>query len=106
VPTIKQRVSLLRAHKGICPYCNQPIVSLADLEIDHIVPRSLKEADLKPLLERIGYPSLKIDSYRNWLPVHGYNCNLRKSDSIPPDTTLAMQLHFAAEKEPSVIAEE
>ena len=106
MPSIKKRVSLLRAYKGICPYCNQPIASLADLEVDHIVPESLKESELKPLLERIGFPTLQINSYRNWLPVHGYNCNLRKSGSILPDTALAMQLHFAAEKEPSVIAEE
>jgi hypothetical protein len=106
MPSIKQRVSLLRAYKGICPYCNQPIASLADLEVDHIVPESLKESELKPLLGRIGFPTLQINSYRNWLPVHGYNCNLRKSGSILPDTALAMQLHFAAEKEPSVMAEE
>ena len=33
-------VALLRAYKDICPYCNQPITSLADLEIDHIIPES------------------------------------------------------------------
>src|SRR4051812_3144094 len=79
MPSIKQRVSLVRAYKGICPYCNQPIASLADLEVDHIIPESLKESELKPLLGRIGFPTLQINSYRNWLPVHGYNCNLRKS---------------------------
>ena len=81
MPSIKQRVSLLRAHKGICPYCNKPIASLAELEIDHILPESLSQDKLNEVITRIGMPELKINSYRNWLPVHGYNCNRKKATS-------------------------
>ena len=36
MPTIKQRICLMRAHNSICRYCNLPIENLAVLEIDHV----------------------------------------------------------------------
>jgi hypothetical protein len=106
--TVKQRIALLRAHESHCAHCHDLIVSLADLEIDHIIPESYgkKPAELAALLARIQRPDLQLNSYRNWVPVHGEKCNRKKSDKLLPDHVLEMQLQFALLKEPRVLEEE
>jgi hypothetical protein len=42
-----------------------------------------------------GIPDLDLDSYRNWLPVHGRPCNRDKSSEVQPDTTLLNYLGVA-----------
>jgi hypothetical protein len=105
MPSIKQRVSLLRAHKGICPYDNQLIESLADLAIDHIIPKSLAADQLAHLLKRLNKEDLNINSYFNWFPTHQI-CNSRKGDTVHSDAALHHYLQIAKEKEPLVREEE
>ncbi len=54
------------------------------------------------LLTRIGEPTLDIQSYYNWVPVHGYSCNGRKSGTVFSDTALTMHLAVARDKVPAV----
>lgn len=105
MPSIKQRVSLMRAHKAICRYCNRLIESLADLEIDHVIPESLPSDELAVLLKRLDKEDLDINSYFNWFPVHR-SCNNPKSDIVLPDASLHYLLGIAASKEPAVREEE
>lgn len=105
MPSIKQRVSLMRAHKAICPYDNRLIESLADLEIDHIIPETLRGDELAVLLKRLNKEDLNINSYFNWFPVHGI-CNNRKGNTVYPDGTLHHYLGIAKGKEPIVREEE
>lgn len=99
---MKQKVALLNAHNSICRYCDRRIESFADLEIDHIVPEHLSEQKRAELLTRIGEPDLDIQSYYNWVPVHGYSCNGRKSGTVFSDTALTMHLAVARDKVPAV----
>lgn len=99
---MKQKVALLNAHNSICRYCDRRIESFADLEIDHIVPEHLSEQKRMELLTRIGEPTLDIQSYYNWVPVHGYSCNGRKSGTVFSDTALTMHLAVARDKVPAV----
>jgi hypothetical protein len=105
MPSQKQRVALMRAYKSVCRYCNKLIESLAELEIDHIIPESLDKDDLKNLLKRLSKEDLDINSYFNWFPVHR-SCNNPKSDTVLPDASLHYLLGIAADKEPAVRAEE
>jgi hypothetical protein len=108
MPTIKQRVALLRAHNWVCPYCQKTIDSLSNSEIDHIIPKSYgnNPSMLRELLNRIGMPDLVLDSYRNWFPIHGEPCNRIKGKVLLPDHSLVMQLEIARQKEPRVLEEE
>jgi hypothetical protein len=105
MPSIKQRICLMRAHKSICRYCNLPIDNLAVLEIDHVIPESLTPEELMPLLARLGKPELEVNSYFNWFPVHNM-CNRHKSDDILPDEALHALLARAAKKVPDALEEE
>lgn len=95
----------MRAHKSVCPYCNRLIESLADLEVDHIVPESVIGEKLTALLNELGKPDLVIQSYYNWFPVHRW-CNRSKRAIIAADTSLHYFLTIAEAKVPSVLEEE
>jgi hypothetical protein len=107
-PSRTQSIALWRAHDEICVYCNKPIESLAVLEIDHIIPQKLLQTpnDLRILLERLGVPTLEINSHLNWLPVHGRPCNRRKGDQVLPDVTLLNYLGVARQQAARVSDEE
>lgn len=105
MPSIKQRVCLMRAHKAICRYDNRLIESLADLEIDHIIPEGLPPEELIAVLKRLNKEDLEINSYYNWFPVHRW-CNSPKSDILLPDSSLHYLLAIAASKVPAVREEE
>ena len=105
MPTIKQRICLMRAHNSICRYCNLPIDNLAVLEIDHVIPESITAEELTPLLTRLGKPDLDINSYFNWFPIHN-TCNRDKSDDILPDEALHVLLARAAKRISRVLEEE
>lgn len=105
MPSFKQRVALMRAHKAICRYDRQLIESFADLEIDHIIPESLPADKLTALLKRLKKEDLDINSYFNWYPVHRW-CNNDKHDIVLEDDALHVLLAIAAKKEPAVREEE
>jgi hypothetical protein len=108
MPTLTQSIALWRAYEGVCVYCNKPIESLASLEIDHIIPEKLAKSPgaLQNLLDRLGVPGLKINSYLNWLPVHGRPCNRQKGDQLLPDATLQNYLSIARQRADRVRDEE
>lgn len=89
-PTLAQRIALWRAHRRICAYCTRPIDCLSELEIDHIIPQHLLKspAKLRVLLRRLDMPDLDLNSYTNWLPVHGRPCNRDKTGEVQPDAAL------------------
>jgi hypothetical protein len=95
----------MRAHKAVCPYCDELIELLADLEIDHIIPESLSNEALTTLLKELGKPDLDIQSYYNWFPSHPW-CNRRKRAIVPAKTSLHFWLMIAENKVPSVLEEE
>jgi hypothetical protein len=88
----------MRAHKSVCPYCNNLIEDFAGLEVDHIIPNSLQGTALAELLTRLGKPDLELESYFNWFPAHR-KCNNRKGDDILPDASLHFYLGEAARRE-------
>jgi len=97
MPTDAQRIALWRAYDLICPYCGKPIDSYFHLEIDHIIPQHFlhRPHEVQELLIRLGFPDLDLNSYPNWLPVHGRPCNRDKSGEVQPDTTLLNYLGVA-----------
>jgi hypothetical protein len=95
----------MRAHKAVCRYCNDLIETLADLEIEHIIPESLPQDELAVLLTRLDKKHLDINSFFNWLPVHR-SCNNAKRDTVAPDASLHYWLMIAANKVPAVREEE
>ena len=107
-PGHTQAIALWHAHNELCPYCNNLIDSFAVLEVDHIIPEKMLNSpeELKTLLEQLGMPDLDLNSYRNWLPVHGRPCNRRKGDQQLPIPTLLNYLNLAAKFEEQVLQEE
>src|SRR6266567_186635 len=107
-PSRTQSIALWRAYDEICVYCSRPIESLAVLEIEHIIPRHLCERpdELLTLLNRLGVPDLEINSYFNWLPVHGRPCNREKGGQVLPDSTLLHYLGIVRQKIDRVDEEE
>src|SRR6266404_2146811 len=106
-PSRTQAIALWVAHGQNCPYCCLPI-KYELLEIDHIVPQTMKGQpdELHALVERLGMPTLDLNSYANWLPVHGRPCNREKSDEILPDSALHNYLSIARRHEESARQEE
>lgn len=107
-PGHTQAIALWHAHDELCPYCNNPIDSFAILEVDHIIPEKMLNTrlELNALLAQLGMPDLDLNSYRNWLPVHGRPCNRRKGDQQLPIPTLLNYLNLAAKFEGKAIKEE
>lgn len=107
-PGHTQAIALWHAHNELCPYCNNPINSFAVLEVEHIIPEKMLDTpvELMALLEQLGMPDLDLNSYRNWLPVHGRPCNRRKGDQQLPIPTLLNYLNLAARFENKVLQEE
>jgi hypothetical protein len=78
-----ERIAIWLAHGKKCAYCGG-LVQLRDLEIDHILPASLKNepARLAQLKIELGLPPLfEIDSALNFLPTHRL-CNSRKTSRV------------------------
>ncbi len=78
-----ERIAIWTAHSKRCAYCEEPL-KYADLEIDHIIPRSLrkKPQELQNLLARLSvHADFDLESLGNLLPAHG-SCNFRKKASV------------------------
>ena len=101
-----QRLAVYTVHGEKCYQCSKPL-DLQSVEIDHIVPKCLREkpAELVQVLMSLGLPSsFKIDGFENLLP-SCRPCNLKKKD-IPWKPSLIVQsaLQRAEAKAPDVIA--
>jgi hypothetical protein len=107
----KQRISddkrwaLWKAHRGRCPYCNEP-VRLLDMQVDHVLPELLASdpARLASVKREYGLEdSFSLFDYDNWLPAHPA-CNRRKSGTVP-GRILALSLISIAKAKASLARE-
>lgn len=84
IKSIIVKHALWESYERKCFYCGELIKSWENLEIDHIIPRSLKDKPEKfeSLKKEFGIESdFEIDSYYNLVPTNSY-CNKRKSNQI------------------------
>jgi 5-methylcytosine-specific restriction endonuclease McrA len=91
-----QRYAVYTVHSEKCYLCKTPI-SLADTEIDHVIPESLQgdPVALNKVLAEFGLPSsFAIHSFENWLPACR-PCNGLKSNTVP---TLAPIIYYELKK--------
>ncbi|WP_426503086.1 HNH endonuclease [Dactylosporangium sp. McL0621] len=94
---------LHQAWRGRCHVCKRPKL-FEDIEIDHLIPRSLPRTKLAELLHRLGRPvGFDVDQPANLAPICG-SCNGDKGDQILPDLMLVIRLTRAERLEPRVIA--
>jgi hypothetical protein len=94
-----ERTAIWLAYSKKCVYCGD-LIQLRDLQIDHILPRSLNkdQAKLERLKIEYGLSSgFQIDSVSNYLPTHG-RCNLRKRDKIFDESSARYYLKIAEDK--------
>ena len=94
-----ERVAIWTAHSKRCAYCGEPL-KYPDLEIDHILPRSLTKspAKLKELISQLSLPSdFSITALRNLLPAHRV-CNSRKRDRVFNEANARFFLEIADQK--------
>ena len=92
-------MAIWTAHSKRCAYCEEPL-KYADLEIDHIIPRSLlnKPQELQNLLALLSLPAgFDIESLNNLLPTHG-NCNFRKKANVFGQANVRFFLEIAQKK--------
>jgi hypothetical protein len=78
-----ERYAIWTAHLKRCAYCQESL-KYADLEIDHIIPRSLrkKPQELQNLFAQLSLDAnFDLDSLENLLPAH-VGCNRRKKATV------------------------
>jgi 5-methylcytosine-specific restriction endonuclease McrA len=98
---LKLRAALWSANDRKCFYCEAPL-AFKDLEVDHVIPRSLSRHRLKALLTRLSLPqSFDLNSSPNLVPTH-HRCNRRKSDALFADKPIAYFLGLWAKKQRKV----
>jgi hypothetical protein len=90
-----KRFAIWTAHSKRCAYCEEPL-KYSDLEIDHIIPRSLrkKPQELQNLLTQLSLQTnFDLDSLENLLPAHG-SCNFRKKANVfsQPNTRFFLEV--------------
>lgn len=91
-----QRLALWKAFGERCAYSSEPLF-YKDLNIDHILPESLLRSpeDLEKLKRSYGLGSeFEINSYYNWLPVHG-KFNRQKGSRVFDEATARFFLAMA-----------
>jgi 5-methylcytosine-specific restriction endonuclease McrA len=91
IPT-SRRAAIWRAHERRCIYCTE-LVTFCDLDIDHIIPRSLLNCQQELVRLKKDYGLSKtfdIDGLGNLVPSHRH-CNLQKHGQVLPKNRA---LHF------------
>jgi hypothetical protein len=94
-----ERIALWMAYSRKCAYCVE-LIPFRDLEIDHILPESLKDRphELTRLKGELGLPpEFALNSLNNLLPSHG-RCNLRKADQVFEPSRLRYFLEVAEKR--------
>jgi hypothetical protein len=81
-----------------CTWCGEPL-TFSEMEIDHLIPKSLKGAELVRVLGLHGLPNdFDVDGTRN-LVASCRRCNGSKGARIPPDQPIiTMMLESAARR--------
>jgi len=94
-----ERFAIWTAHSKRCAYCEEPLKYI-DLEIDHIIPRSLrkKPQELQNLFAQLSlHANFDLDSLENILPAHG-DCNFRKKARVFSQANVRFYLEIAQGK--------
>ncbi|MFU0506240.1 HNH endonuclease [Pseudaminobacter sp. NGMCC 1.201702] len=97
--TQAQRYAIFTAHGEKCWICREP-VSLAEMEVDHVIPESLAEHPaLKNILKAMGLPEdFDLNSWANLRPSHR-DCNRDKgAHRFKPSPMFIMILEKGIEK--------
>lgn len=103
--TTLQRLALWRAFGERCAYSGEPLL-YKDLQIDHILPESLLDSpdELQRLMENYGLdPEFEINSYYNWLPVHG-RFNRQKGSLVFEEPAARFFLSMVRHRYPQTVA--
>lgn len=99
------RKALYEAYNEICPYCNKPISSIREMDVDHILPSKYPHpAQLKPYIDYLatcGFNIEKPDYIENYFPSH-HPCNLDKRNRVN-EFTLPYWHDIAAQHAPRVM---
>ena len=100
------RHALYEAYNHTCPYCNQPIKNIRDVQVDHILPTKYRElpelAEYVKYLAACGFDVRKPDYVENYFPTHGH-CNRDRSNRVDPFTLFAYHERAFAQA-PKVLA--
>jgi hypothetical protein len=88
-----------------CAWCGIPI-RYADMEVEHIIPKSLAGEELGEVLKLHGLSQdFDLDSIRNLVP-SCRKCNGDKAARVPPEKPIiTMMLESAAGREPVIVEE-
>lgn len=74
-----------------CVWCTKPLV-LVDMEVDHLIPKSLKGDELQEVLSAHGLPdSYDVEAEENFAPSCG-GCNTYKHKHAPPTSPVVSEL--------------
>ncbi|MGJ0393160.1 MAG: HNH endonuclease [Methylocystis sp.] len=95
-----ERYAVWTAHREKCWLCDGAVVSLGEMEVDHIIPEALAGTpQLAQIIADLGRPAdFDLNSYENWMPAHP-RCNLEKSDVVfEPTALIQARLQRAAER--------
>jgi hypothetical protein len=101
--TTAERYAVFTVHRERCWFCREP-VSLAEMEVDHVIPESLDGTELLgAVLAEMGLPpDFGINAYANWRPTHRA-CNRMKSDrTFKPSPLIQACLEEGIAKAPRV----
>jgi 5-methylcytosine-specific restriction endonuclease McrA len=103
-PDVNLRTALWHANDKRCFYC-QELVAFRDLEVDHLIAKSIEKDRLSCLLKDLSLePSFSVDSPVNLVPTHS-NCNARKSDSVFSAHNLRYFLEIWSRKQAAIAKE-
>lgn len=83
------RSALWSSYNNICFYCNRPL-DWEDLHIEHIIPEYFAESESEFRKLKLEYnlnQEFSINDLVNLVPTHS-KCNLRKSNTLFPKTTI------------------
>lgn len=101
---ISRRVAIWRANSERCLYCEEAI-AFRDIEIDHLIPKSIAPDALQRLTEKLGLDAaFALDSTRNLVPTH-HGCNRKKRETQFRESNLRYYLEIWNAKQDAILKE-
>lgn len=99
------REAIWIANNKICGYCKK-YIELYDLEIDHIIPKSITKADAqtREYYEKLKKDGFLVDCLENFIPIHRHE-NREKSNYVLDVHSLIIPLNTAKIKVPAILKE-
>ena len=99
------RWALYQAYHKKCPFCNDPIITIEDMDVDHIFPSKYKNhAELTEYVKYLrarSFDTDKPDYVENYFIAH-HKCNNKKRDFVEPFALLSRH-EYAYRKTPEVL---